>query len=102
MNLDHCNSHSSFKDKVEIDLGINEQQTIYFQSLVNENTSETGRTNLSDSILNSFLVNQRRKEYDLVQQIKNWERKIEIAELEARRVRKQRQRQGAYLRATGR
>ena len=47
-------------------------------------------------------VNQRRKEYDLVQQIKNWERKIEIAELEARRVRKQRQRQGAYLRATGR
>ena len=51
-----------FKDKVEIDLGINEQQTIYFQSLVNENTSETGRTNLSDSILNSFLVNQRRKD----------------------------------------
>jgi hypothetical protein len=46
-------------------------------------------------------VNQRRKEYDLVQQCKNWERKIEIAELEARRLRKQRQRQGAYLRATG-
>ena len=46
-------------------------------------------------------VNQRRKEYELVQQIKNWERKIEIAELEARRLRKQRQRQGAYLRVGG-
>jgi hypothetical protein len=43
-------------------------------------------------------VNQKRKEYEVEAQIKNWERKIEISEMEARRLRKQRQRSGAFMR----
>ncbi len=44
-------------------------------------------------------VNQKRKEYEVEAKIKNWGRKIEIAEMEARRLRKQRQRQGAFMRS---
>jgi hypothetical protein len=43
-------------------------------------------------------VNQKRKEYEVDTKIKNWDRKIEISEMEARRLRKQRQRQGAFMR----
>jgi hypothetical protein len=43
-------------------------------------------------------VNQKRKEYEVETKIKNWDRKIEISEMEARRLRKQRQRQGAFMR----
>ena len=44
-------------------------------------------------------VNQKRKEYEVETKIKNWERKIEISEMEARRLRKQRQRAGAFVRS---
>ena len=44
-------------------------------------------------------VNQKRKEYEVEAKMKNWERKIEISEMEARRLRKQRQRNGAFMRS---
>ena len=43
-------------------------------------------------------VNQKRKEYEVETKIKNWERKIEISEMEAKRLRKQRHRSSMQYR----
>ncbi|CAK0818384.1 unnamed protein product, partial [Prorocentrum cordatum] len=51
-----------FKDKLDITLGIDEQQTVYFEYLQDENTTPDGRRGLMSHILDSFVVNQRRKD----------------------------------------
>ncbi|CAK0837902.1 unnamed protein product, partial [Prorocentrum cordatum] len=51
-----------FKDKLDITLGIDEQQTVYFEYLQDENIPPDGRRGLMSHILDSFVVNQRRKD----------------------------------------
>ncbi|CAK0899034.1 unnamed protein product, partial [Prorocentrum cordatum] len=51
-----------FKDKLDITLGTDEQQTVYFEYLQDENPTPDGRRGLMNHILDSFVVNQRRKD----------------------------------------
>ena len=50
-----------FHDKLDITLGNDEQQTAYFEYMVDENTTPDGQKGLMNHILDSYVANQRRK-----------------------------------------
>ena len=51
-----------FHNKLDITRGTDEQQTAYFEYLVDENTTEDGKKGLMNHVLDSFVANQRRKD----------------------------------------